>query len=161
MLKEVAIYIRTEWHEFLRVGGYGAVIECDGKTHEILGGTGDNRISPYRLSLRATVAALQALPEACEVTLHSNSEYVANGIKGWALKWRENNWHRSDGKKVENADLWEEVLDLMETHGIGCVLIENHNGFEYGNEYHERAYELAVKAVRRGITGGYTIKIML
>ena len=152
-MEEANIYIRVCWNELIKVGGYGAIIERNGIIREL--SASYCPISQRRLSLIGVVAALDSLPRPCKIKLFSGSEYVISGVrkKNWLIKWSRRNWRRSDRQKVKNADLWIDLLDLMERHNIDFVWIREYNGFEWGEEYHDRCYELAYTAIASGKMG--------
>jgi ribonuclease HI len=81
------------------------------------------------------------------VTLYSDSIYVVNGInKGWAKKWRANNWIKpTDKKPALNPDLWAELLELVENLEITFRWVKGHAG----NPLNERCDELAVKSAKQ------------
>lgn len=59
-----------------------------------------------RMELMACIKALEALKYPCKVTVTSDSKYVVDGIsKGWAVKWKKNNWKRNNKSNAENIDL--------------------------------------------------------
>src|SRR5208283_4749675 len=66
---------------------------------------------PYRMELTAAAAALEALTRPCRVVLHTDSEYVRNGITRWHTSWVRRNWRNSTGDPVANMDLWRRLLD--------------------------------------------------
>ena len=81
------------------------------------------------MELTAAIRGLQALKEPCDVTLFSDSQYVVNGItKGWARRWKSKGWIKSDKRPAENIDLWEDLLNLCETHTVRFEWIRGHNG---------------------------------
>jgi ribonuclease HI len=41
-----------------------------------------------------------------------NSEYVIKGVTEWLPKWKENNWKKTSGQPVANAELWR-IIDAM------------------------------------------------
>ncbi|EJS91859.1 ribonuclease H, partial [Pasteurella multocida subsp. multocida str. Anand1_cattle] len=43
-----------------------------------------------RMELRAVIEALNTLKEPCSVTLHSDSQYMKNGITKWIFNWKKN-----------------------------------------------------------------------
>ena len=73
-------------------GGYGAVLLYNSEKKEISGGF--KKTTNNRMELMAVIAALRELGHTDKpVTIYSDSSYVVNGIsKGWAEKWRKNNW---------------------------------------------------------------------
>jgi len=108
-------------------GGYGVVLRYNNYSKELSGGyrcTTNNR-----MELMAAITGLQALKEPCNVTLHTDSKYLVNGImRGWAKRWRANGWMRNKKEKALNADLWEELLKLCERHKVDFVWVKGHAG---------------------------------
>jgi ribonuclease HI len=122
-------------------GGYGAII-IDGKKRIELA-QGFRMSTNNRMELMACLAALTALKKPADVVLHSDSSYVVNGIeKGWARKWRANNWMRTKKDPAENADLWARLLDLCDVHRVRFVWVRGHAG----DRENERCDELATAA---------------
>jgi ribonuclease HI len=81
------------------------------------------------MELSAVIAALSALKEPCEVTLTTDSRYVAEAVNnGWAAAWRANGWRKADKSKALNPDLWEKLLDLLAVHKVSFVWVKGHAG---------------------------------
>ena len=55
-------------------GGWAAVLEYGGRTKEVSGG--EAATTNNRMELRASIAALEALTEPCEVDLFTDSTYL-------------------------------------------------------------------------------------
>lgn len=124
-------------------GGYGAVILFGQYRKEISGGYRET--TNNRMEILAAIRALEALNEPCEVTLHSDSEYVVNAMKkGWAKKWRAQGWQRGKQGKAANPDLWKRLLDLTSTHRVTFKWVRGHAG----NVENERCDKLANQAAR-------------
>jgi ribonuclease HI len=122
-------------------GGYAAVLLYKDKRKEIAGGF--RRTTNNRMELLACIEALKSLKGKTKVILHSDSRYVVNGInKGWAKRWRANNWKRSQTADAENVDLWEQLLDLCECHQVEFVWVKGHAG----NRENERCDRLVAQA---------------
>ena len=121
-------------------GGWGAVLRYNGAEKELSGG--EKQTTNNRMELTAVIKALEALKEPCEVRLVTDSKYVADGSgKGWAVSWRKNNWRKADKKPALNADLWERLLNLLETHRVEIQWVK-------GDAWHpenERCDRLAVE----------------
>lgn len=106
-------------------GGWGAVLRYNGAERELSGG--EKQTTNNRMELTAVIKALEALKEPCEVRLVTDSKYVADGIvKGWAKSWQKNNWRKADKKPALNADLWEALLNLLETHKVEIEWVKGH-----------------------------------
>ena len=60
-----------------------------------------------RMEMIACIVAQDALKRECAIAVYSDSKYLVDGVsKGWAIKWKRNNWKRSGGVRAENVDLW-------------------------------------------------------
>ena len=93
------------------------------------------------MDLLGAITALSALKEPCEVVLTSDSKYLVDAVnKKWAVGWRAKGWKKSDGKPALNIDLWERLLDLLDTHKVKFVWVKGHAG----HPYNERCDRLAV-----------------
>ncbi len=124
-------------------GGYGALL-LSGKHRAELSG-GFRRTTNNRMEILAVIAGLESLREPRRVTVHSDSQYVVDAVnKGWAKRWKANGWRRNKKEKALNPDLWERLLDLLDTHDVTFRWIRGHAG-SAGNE---RADSLAVAASR-------------
>ena len=125
-------------------GGYGVILRYKGNSKELWGG--DPSTTNNRMELTAVITALSALKEPCEVELYSDSKYIIEAVtKGWAKKWRANNWVKSDKKKALNSDLWEKLLDLLEVHKVNFNWVKGHAG----HPENERCDELAVMGSKK------------
>jgi len=124
-------------------GGYGVVLTWNGHRKEL--SRGFRKTTNNRMEILAVIAALDSLSEPCEITIHSDSQYVVNAIEqGWARKWRANRWMRNKKEAALNPDLWERLLDLLPKHRVKLDWVRGHAG----NHENERADELAVAAIR-------------
>ncbi len=126
-------------------GGYGVVVfEC-GSRRELSGGFA--RTTNNRMELTACIKGLEALERTSSVVIYSDSSYVVNGIeKGWARRWKKNDWMRNKDEMAENSDLWSRLLDLCEKHTVRFSWVRGHDG----NPENEKCDALAVEQTRRG-----------
>jgi ribonuclease HI len=122
-------------------GGYGAIIDDGEKQMELFDGY--RLTTNNRMELMACIAALEALKKPADIVLYSDSSYVVNGIsKGWARKWRSQNWMRTKSEAAENADLWSRLLELCDVHRVQFVWVKGHAG----HPENERCDQLATGA---------------
>ena len=120
-------------------GGWAAILEYGG-TEKMLSG-GEESTTNNRMELTAVIEALSALKEPCRVTLTSDSRYVTDAVtKGWLYGWQKKGWKKADGKPALNVDLWQRLLDLLETHQVTFHWVKGHAE----NPYNNRCDELAV-----------------
>ncbi len=100
------------------------------------------------MELMAVIRGLEALREPCKVTLHADSTYVGQGITSWMKGWKSRGWKRKDGGRlvpVKNAELWQQLDKLMQTHTI----VFNHVKGHAGHVENERCDQLAVAAYQK------------
>ena len=122
-------------------GGWAAVILKRNQREEISGGY--RLTTNNRMELQACIQALRMLPKGSTATFFTDSQYVVNAVeKGWARGWRSRNWMRDKTHRAENADLWAELLGLLEDHRVSFQWVRGHAG----NPENERCDELARSA---------------
>lgn len=112
-------------------GGIGILLRYQGREKQISQGyflTTNNR-----MELLAVIEALNALKEPCRVQLHSDSQYMQNGIQKWIFNWKKNNWKTSDKKPVKNQDLWIALDNAIQRHQVEWQWVKGHSG-HYENE---------------------------
>jgi ribonuclease HI len=125
-------------------GGYGVVILSNGRRKEL--SAGYRRTTNNRMEIMAAIAGLEALKARCRVTLHTDSQYLANAITlGWASRWKANRWMRNKTDPAQNPDLWDRLLDLCRQHAVEFVWLRGHAG----DPENERCDRLSAQA-RRG-----------
>ena len=122
-------------------GGWGAVLEFDGKERELFGGEAST--TNNRMELMAVIEALNALKRPSRVALHTDSQYVQKGITEWIRQWKVRGWRTAAKEPVKNVDLWKRLDALIGPHEIEWVWVKGHSG-HVGNE---RADALANKGV--------------
>jgi len=112
-------------------GGWGALLEYDGKKRELYGG--ESNTTNNRMELTAAIEALTALKRGCRVELYTDSTYVRQGIMQWMHNWKRNGWKTAARKPVKNADLWRALDAACERHEINWHWVKGHSG-DVGNE---------------------------
>jgi len=126
-------------------GGYGVVLYDAGKKKELTGGF--RYTTNNRMELMACIVGLQYLKFRSNVIIYTDSKYVVNGImKGWARKWRRNNWKRNAEEDALNADLWALLLDLCDNHQVDFRWVKGHAGIRDN----ERCDYLAGQTMQKG-----------
>ena len=142
--KQVTIYTDGACTGNPGPGGYGVVLIYGEHRRELSGGY--RRTTNNRMELMGPIKGLEALNQECRVTLHSDSQYVVEGIeKGWAKRWRGNDWMRNKREQAVNPDLWSKLLDLCETHEVEFRWVRGHAG----DPENERCDQLAVQAAHK------------
>ena len=131
-------------------GGYGAVLEYtapSGKRHTLELSGGYERTTNNRMEIMGVIAALEALKRPCDVTLHSDSQYVVKAFKDhWVDGWVRRGWKTAAKKPVKNVDLWKRLLAAKKPHRVTFVWVKGHAG----NPLNERCDQLATTAADKG-----------
>lgn len=125
-------------------GGWGAILrDSQGRERELSGGEPDT--TNNRMELTAAIEALKALKRPCRVELHTDSNYLRDGMTRWIHGWQRNGWRTASKKPVKNADLWQDLLDAVERHRIAWHWVKAHDG----HPENERADALASDAAEK------------
>jgi ribonuclease HI len=122
-------------------GGWGAILMSGRHRKELSGG--ERLTTNNRMELMAAISALEALKKPSVVELHTDSQYVKNGIESWIHNWRRNGWRTADRKPVKNAELWQRLDEARRRHEIDWRWVKGHAG----HQHNERADELAREAI--------------
>lgn len=124
-MKSVTLYTDGACYGNPGPGGYGVVLIFGRHRKELSGGfalTTNNR-----MEIMAAIVGLEALHEPCEVTLYTDSEYLANSINlGWARRWKAKGWMRNRKKQALNPDLWDRLLTQLDRHRVQALWVKGH-----------------------------------
>lgn len=140
-MKTVTIYTDGACRGNPGPGGWGALLQYQGKQRELFGG--ERETTNNRMELTAAIQALDGLKEACQVALYTDSNYVRNGITQWLANWKRNGWRTAAKKPVKNADLWQHLDTACTRHKIDWHWVKGHSG----NPGNEAADVLANKGI--------------
>ena len=124
-------------------GGWGAVLRYGEVEKEMNGG--EPQTTNNRMELMAAIMAIEAVKRPCEIHLHTDSEYLRQGITTWIHSWKARGWKTADKKPVKNVDLWQRLECAIETHDVHWHWVKGHSG----HVENERADELARLAIRQ------------
>jgi ribonuclease HI len=122
-------------------GGWGAILTAGEHQREICGG--EPHTTNNRMEMTAAIRALEALKRPCRVELHTDSQYLRQGITEWLPGWKARGWKTADKKPVKNDDLWRELDSARARHEVVWRWVKGHAG----HPMNERADALA----RRGL----------
>ena len=111
-------------------GGWAAIIVEGGATRDLHGR--QERTTNNRMEMLAVIKGLEAVPDASDVTVHSDSQYVVNTMT--------NNWKRN-----ANRDLWARLDAEASQRNVTWEWVRGHAG----DPLNERADELATSEVSR------------
>lgn len=122
-------------------GGWGVILTSGANEKEMFGGEPDT--TNNRMELTAACEALEALKRPCRVELHTDSQYVRNGITQWLGLWKARGWRTMSKGAVKNEDLWRRLDAARQPHEVDWRWVKGHAG----HPMNERADGLA----RRGM----------
>jgi len=124
-------------------GGWGVILQSGDYRKELKGG--EPNTTNNRMELTAAIMALEALnpKRSYAVEVHTDSEYLRNGITTWIQKWKRNGWRTADRKPVKNVDLWQRLEAALSRHQVRWHWVRGHAG----HDLNERADELARAAI--------------
>jgi ribonuclease HI len=125
-------------------GGWAAIMRFRDTVREVSGR--EEATTNNRMELTAAAAALEALRRPCRVVVHTDSEYVRNGITRWHAGWVRRNWRNAAGDPVANMDLWRRLLAAAAVHQVEWRWVRGHAG----DAMNERADKLATAARETG-----------
>jgi ribonuclease HI len=131
-------------------GGWGAVLRYGEVEKEMSGG--EPATTNNRMELMAAIMAIEAVKRPCEIHLHTDSEYLRQGITTWIHSWKARGWKTADKKPVKNVDLWQRLEAAMAPHDVSWHWVRGHAG----HPENERADALARGAITtlRGSAAG-------
>jgi ribonuclease HI len=118
-------------------GGWGAIVRSGTDIREMKGG--EAATTNNRMELLAAISALESLPDATPAELHTDSQYVKDGITKWMNNWKRNGWRTASKEPVKNVDLWKRLDTAAQRHHVSWHWVKGH----VGHDENERADELA------------------
>ena len=124
-------------------GGWGAILRFGAVEKELNGS--EEHTTNNRMELMAAIRGIEAVKRPCEIHLHTDSEYLRQGITTWIHSWKKKGWKTADKKPVKNVDLWQRLEAAIETHHVKWHWVKGHSG----HAENERADELARIAIKQ------------
>lgn len=124
-------------------GGWGVVLRWNDHVKELSGGEPDT--TNNRMELAAAIAALEAPKRPARLIIHTDSEYLRNGITRWIAAWQRNGWRTAGRAPVANRDLWQRLVEAARRHEVEWRWVRGHAG----DPMNERADRLAAAARER------------
>ena len=125
-------------------GGWGALLRLGRHEKELSGS--DPATTNNRMEMTAVIRALNALIEPCEITLHTDSRYVIDGMTKWIAGWQRKGWINASKQPVRNADLWHDLIEAARPHVIHWEWVRGHNGHVENERVDKLASDAAMRA---------------
>ena len=128
-------------------GGWAFILRhpASGRVKEASGG--EHATTNNRMEVLSVIRGLEALKGPSRIELLSDSQYVIKAITEWMPTWKRFGWKKSAKAKnlVKNADLWQRLDELLQSHEVTAQWVKGHNG----HIENERCDELADAAAAR------------
>ncbi len=113
-------------------GGWAFVLLSDGEL--ICKGSGGEKLTTNnRMELEAVIALLEETIKRniTRIEIHTDSQYVKNGITAWMKNWKRNGWRTSGGDGVKNKELWVKLDVLTRKLDIKWTWVKGHSGVKW------------------------------
>ena len=107
-------------------GGWGAVLRWKGRERELQGFA--NPTTNNRMEMMAAISALEALKRPSRVHIHTDSQYLRDGITRFIHAWKTRGWKTADKKPVKNIDLWQRLDAAAKPHQVEWFWVKGHSG---------------------------------
>jgi ribonuclease HI len=140
-------------------GGWGCIVVFGNEKVIELGGKQDTTTN-NQMELQGAIEGLKIVLTANDgdfkkVHVHSDSQYVLNGITSWIKNWKKNNWKTAAKKSVLNQELWQELDALVqkiesEDIKIDWTYVKGHSD----NKFNERADVIATECADSSMKSG-------
>ena len=142
---EVTIYTDGACSQNPGPGGWGAILISGPHRKELSGG--EVVTTNNRMELMAAFAALEALKRPARVEMHTDSEYLRNGISRWIHGWKSKGWRTAANEPVKNVELWQRLEAAAGRHEVSWHWVKGHAG----HPENERADALAREAIANAV----------
>ena len=107
-------------------GGWAAILRYRGTEKDLSGFEPDT--TNNRMEMMAAIVGLEALKRPCRVRLHSDSQYLRDGITKWIKGWKRRGWFTADKQPVKNIDLWQRLDAAAAPHDVTWIWVRGHSG---------------------------------
>ena len=107
-------------------GGWACLLRFGEHQREFTGF--EHETTNNRMELAAAIGGFRALKEACRVAVITDSQYVQLGMTKYLPSWKEKGWVKSNGDRVLNRDLCEQLDVLTQSHEVAWMWIPGHQG---------------------------------
>ena len=117
-------------------GGWAAILIKGEHQKELKGA--EPLSTNNRMELMAAISALEALKRPCVVDMHTDSQYVREGITKYINNWKRNGWRTASKQPVKNQDLWQRLEAARAAHTVQWHWVKGHSG----DAFNDRADQL-------------------
>lgn len=126
------------------VGGWGVWLRSGVHEKSLCGG--EMHTTNNRMELMAVIQGLMTIKKSASIKIYTDSVYVQKGMSEWIHGWKLKQWRTADKKPVKNADLWQQLDQLVTSHQVEWIWVKGHAG-NLGNEKADALANQGVAAV--------------
>lgn len=112
-------------------GGYGYVTIIDGNVRKFYGKVPYSPCTNNIAELYAILKVVTKLSDYDSILIRTDSNYSITAISAYGPDWKKNGWKDKHGKPVPNAELIDEIMDLIEGDWVDFEHVDGHAGEEY------------------------------
>ncbi len=132
-MKELVIYTDGGCSGNPGPGGWAYAAIIDGSQEVVTGAGHAGHTTNNKMELTAVIEALTyavSLNDRKGVTvqIHTDSQYVKNGITSWIYGWIKNGWRTSAKQPVKNKELWITLKQVSDTLPVTWYWVKGHSG---------------------------------
>jgi len=118
----------------LKYGGIGVFVSKYSKYNVSRGLVGP-KVTNQICELQACIDALKISKEIINnnkriknlnIIIYSDSMYTIKSVTEWCIKWKKNNWKKSDNKKISNLELIKELYSLTNELEVKYIHVRSH-----------------------------------
>ncbi|MBV1928107.1 MAG: ribonuclease HI [Gammaproteobacteria bacterium] len=102
-------------------GDWGVLLRYNGAEKNLYGAEAPT--TNKRMELLAAIRGLEAVSEACQIGLTSDSHYVRKGITEWLQSWK-----TAAKKPVKNKNLGQLLDEQAQRHQVNWRWVKGHSG---------------------------------
>lgn len=125
-------------------GGYAAILchYSNGNLEQrrrVTGGA--TATTNIRMEMSAVIAALEAIDrdDPHPIFIFTDNEMIVKGMTEWMPGWIAKGWRNGKGKRVENVDLWQEIVRLGCGLNVTFRWVRGHSGDPMNDEVDQLA----------------------
>ncbi len=112
-------------------GGWAYIIKSGDL--ELSSSGGDLATTNNKMELTAVIRSLETILKdpvlaKKDIDLHTDSQYVKNGISSWINNWIRNGWKTAAKKPVKNKELWIELKEVSDKLNVTWKWVKGHAG---------------------------------
>jgi len=88
----------------------------------------EDNTNPRKIVLQGIIDALATFEGIFNITVYTDSQYVIYPfIKGWINKWKNSNWYKNETDRIQNYELWEQLLELSNKMNVKWEIADQSN----------------------------------